>query len=146
MATSSHSAQFAAHCVELLSPLGPARARRMFGGHGFYVDDVFIALTFADRLYLKTDAQTRPRFEAAGCEPFVYDSAGKQVSLGYWSAPDDTMESPLQMLPWARLAMEAGLRARNAKPAPKAKPAKPAKPVSKARVRAKAKPAAGSKR
>ena len=146
MATSSHSAQFAAHCVELLSPLGPARARRMFGGHGFYVDDVFIALTFADRLYLKADAQTRPRFEAAGCEPFVYDSAGKQVSLGYWSAPDDTMESPLQMLPWARLAMEAGLRARNAKPAPKAKPAKPAKPVSKARVRAKAKPAAGSKR
>jgi len=119
----SARSEFATHCVELLSPLGPARFRRMFGGHGFYVDDVFIALSFADRLYLKADAQTRPRFEAAGCEPFVYDGAGKQVTIGYWTAPEEAMESPMLMLPWARLAMEAALRARNAKPARKRKPA-----------------------
>jgi DNA transformation protein and related proteins len=113
------NAEFAAHCVELLSPLGPARSRRMFGGHGFYVDDLFIALAIADRLYLKADAQTRPRFEAAGCQPFVYDGAGKQVNVSYWTAPDDAMESPMLMLPWARLAMEAALRARNTKPATK---------------------------
>lgn len=113
---------FADHCAELLSSLGPTRVKRMFGGHGFYVDDVFIAIATADRLYLKADATTRPRFEAAGCEPFVYDSAGKQVSLGYWTATDEAMESPAVMRPWARLAMEAALRARNAKPAKK-KPA-----------------------
>ena len=110
------SPEFVAHCIELLIPLGPARSRRMFGGHGFYVDDVFVALIFNERLYLKADAQTRPRFEAAGCEPFVYDGAGKQVTINYWTAPDDAMESPLLMRPWARLAMEAALRARNAKP------------------------------
>jgi DNA transformation protein len=109
--------EFAAHCLELLSPLGPARSRRMFGGHGFYVDDLFIALSFGERLYLKADAETRPRFEAEGCEPFVYDGAGKQVTLGYWTAPEDAMESPMLMRPWARLAMEAALRARNAKAA-----------------------------
>ncbi len=118
------SPELAAHCVELLSALGPARSRRMFGGHGFYVDDLFIALLFEDRLYLKADAPTRPRFEAAGCEPFVYDGAGKQVTVSYWTAPEDTMESPMLMQPWARLAMEAALRARNAQPAKKKAAAK----------------------
>lgn len=136
--------EFAAHCAELLGQLGPVRTKRMFGGHGFYVDDVFVALAFEDRLYLKADAQTRPRFEAAGCEPFVYDSAGKQVSLGYWTAPDDAMESPAFMLPWTRLAMEAALRARNAKPAPRPKKLSSAKSPTKAP--AKTKPAAGPKK
>ncbi|HEX3140671.1 MAG TPA: TfoX/Sxy family protein [Rhizobacter sp.] len=118
------NSEFAAHCLELLSPLGPTRSRRMFGGHGFYVDDIFIALAAADRLYLKADAQTQARFEAAGCEPFAYDAGdNKRVTLGYWTAPEDAMESPMLMLPWARLAMEAALRARNAKPARKRKPA-----------------------
>lgn len=117
--------EFAAHCAELLSSLGPTRVKRMFGGHGFYVDEVFVALAISERLYLKADANTRARFEAAGCEPFVYDGAGKQVTTSYWSAPEDAMESPALMQAWARLAMEAALRARNAKPARK-KPAIPA--------------------
>ncbi len=110
--------EFVTHCMELLSPLGSVRSRRMFGGHGFYVDDLFLALIAFDRLYLKADAQTRPRFEAAGCEPFVYDGQGKSVTLGYFTAPEDAMESPALMQPWARLALEAALRARAAKKAP----------------------------
>jgi DNA transformation protein and related proteins len=113
MASADH--EFVTHCLELLAPLGATRARRMFGGHGLYVDDLFVALIASDRLYLKTDAQTRPRFEAAGCEPFVYDSKDKSVSLGYFSAPDDAMESPAYMQPWGRLAFEAALRAKAAK-------------------------------
>lgn len=120
----SSSSEFAAHCVELFSPLGPARARRMFGGHGFYIDDVFIALAVEDRLYLKADEGSRARFEAAGCEPFEYDTqGGKRVALGFWTAPEDTLESPALMQPWARLAMEAALRARNAKKPATKKPA-----------------------
>jgi DNA transformation protein and related proteins len=60
------------HCLELLAPLGTVRARRMFGGHGLYCDDLFFALIALDRLYLKTDAVSQPAFAAAGCEPFVY--------------------------------------------------------------------------
>src|SRR5512139_1838193 len=119
----SSSPEFAAHCLELLRPLGPARSRRMFGGHGFYVDDVFVAIASGDRLYLKADDTTRPRFESAGCEPFTYAGADDHVTvLSYWTAPDDAMESPMLMQPWARLAMEAALRARNAKPARKKAP------------------------
>ena len=117
------------HSRELLAPLGTVRSRRMFGGHGFYVDDLFVALIAFGRLYLKADAQTRPRFEAAGCDPFVYAGAGRQVTLGYFSAPEEAMESPALMQPWARLALEAALRARAAK-APKAAAKKaPASPV-----------------
>ena len=132
---------FSTHCLELLGTVGSARARRMFGGVGLYVDDLFVALIFAERLYLKADAQTRERFEAAGGQPFVYDAKGKAMSMAYFTAPEDAMESPAQMQPWARLALEAALRARAAKPAsarasqkatPPAKKARPRKPAARA--------------
>ncbi|MES1163194.1 MAG: TfoX/Sxy family protein, partial [Rhizobacter sp.] len=91
----------------MLAPLGQVRVRRMFGGHGFYIDELFAALIAGEQLFLKVDAQTRPLFEAAGCEPFVYDAAGKNVSLGYFSAPEEAMESPPLMEPWARHALAA---------------------------------------
>lgn len=120
--------EFVDHCLELLATLGTTRSRRMFGGHGLYVDDVFIALIGAERLYLKVDAQTRPQFEAAGFTPFRYSSDDQSIALGYFSAPDEAIESPPLMQPWARLALAAALRARAAKP-----PA--AKRVTKARPR-----------
>jgi DNA transformation protein len=108
---------FVDYCIELLSPLGAVRARRMFGGHGLYLDELFFALIAYERLYLKADETSRERFRAAGCEPFVYDARTGSVALGYWSAPPDAMESPPLMQPWARLAVEAALRARAAKEA-----------------------------
>jgi len=103
---------FIEHCLELLAPLGAPRARRMFGGHGLYVAEVFVAIVADDVLYLKVDSATRPHFEAAGSRPFVYAGKGKDMTLQYWRAPDDAIESPASMLPWARLAMQAALAAR----------------------------------
>lgn len=37
--------------------------------------------------------------------------------MNYYSAPDDAMESPPLMSAWARLALEAALKARQSKPA-----------------------------
>ena len=126
------------HCLELLAPLGMVRAKRMFGGHGLYVDELFIALVVFERLYLKVDAQTQPAFSAAGCEPFVYDGKNKPITVSYWTVPADAMESPALMQPWARQAMAAALRARAAKPAaarskPRATPSKPAATNSRTR-------------
>lgn len=141
--------ELAAHAVELLSCLGPVRARRMFGGHGFDVDGVFLALSIGDQLYLKADVQTAPRFRDAGCQPFTYDAKGRErVTLSYWTVPDDAMESPALMRPWARLAMEAALRTRNAKPVvrkraakrPAAASSEPALAASKQAKKAKAAP------
>lgn len=103
---------FASYCAELLSALGPVRVRRMFGGHGLYIDDLFVAIVTGETLYLKADADTQALFEAQGCRPFVYSAKGKEVSLKYWTAPTDAMDSPALMRPWAALAMQAALRAR----------------------------------
>ena len=91
----------------------------MFGGHGLYIDELFVAIIAFDQLWLKVDALTRPRFEAAGCRPFVYDGKGKAVTMSYFTVPDEAIESIHAMGPWARLALEAALRARAAKAAPK---------------------------
>jgi DNA transformation protein len=110
---------FVEHCLELLAPQGAVRSRRMFGGHGLYLDDLFVAIIAFETLYLKTDAQTRAGFEAAGCRPFVYSARTGETTMGYFTVPDEAMESSQAMGPWARLAMAAALRARAAKPAAK---------------------------
>jgi DNA transformation protein len=86
----------------------------MFGGFGLYVDDLFVALIAFDRLYLKADAETAEAFATAGCERFVYEGKGKCMTMDYWSAPAEALDSPALMRPWARLAVQAALRARTA--------------------------------
>ena len=126
------------HCTELLAPLGPVRTRAMFGGRGIYVDGLFMALIAYEQLYLKTDAETRPKFEAAGCEPFHYTTKdGERVAMSYYRPPEEAMESPVLMQPWARLAFAAALRAQAAK-APKAA----VKPRKAAAAKKKTKPSA----
>jgi DNA transformation protein and related proteins len=105
----------------MLAPLGAVRARRMFGGHGLYVDALFIALIAEERLYLKADAQSRATFERADCTPFTYSrSDTPAVTLSYWSAPDEALDSAQGMAPWARLALAAALRAKADKRTPAA--------------------------
>lgn len=57
-------AGFATHCAELLAAVGEVRSRRMFGGHGLYVDEVFVGIISGETLHLKVDEQTQSRFEA----------------------------------------------------------------------------------
>ena len=108
-------AGFAEYCTELLSTAGEVVGKRMFGGYGLYVGDAFIALIAGDTLYLKADAQTQSRFEAADCRRFEYTTRGKPHALNFWTVPDEAMDSPALMRPWARLALDAALRARSAR-------------------------------
>ena len=103
---------FVEHCAELLSPLGAVRVRRMFGGWGLYADGLFIAIIAFERLYLKTSEDSHERFITAGGEPFRYQAHGREVALGYCTAPAEALDSPALMAPWARLALQAALAAR----------------------------------
>lgn len=100
--------EFVEHVVETMRAFGPVEARSMFGGWGLYHEGVFFALVAEDTLYLKADDQTRESFTQRGLGPFVYD--GKR-SIGYYQAPEEALESPPEMLEWARLAYGAALRA-----------------------------------
>ena len=124
----SSSRGFCDYVVELLSPLGGIRARRMFGGYGIYREDLMFALIAEDVLYFKCDEQARLPFQDAGSEPFVYESKGRRTVMSYWKAPDESMDSPALLLPWARLGFEAALRQANG-PRPVKRPV--SSPVSK---------------
>ena len=106
--------EFEDHCLDLFSPLGPVRPRRMFGGHGFFLGGAMFAIGDADewRLWLKVDGETRAAFEAAGGEPFAYLGRGRrEVSLSFLSPPPEALDGAEGMLPWARMAVEAARRA-----------------------------------
>ncbi len=104
------SDDFVDYVIELLGPFGTVVSRRMFGGHGVYLDGLMFALVSEDTLYLKADEMNRIEFEQAGCEIFSYARKGKRATLGFFRAPEDAMESPELMLPWARTAYAAALR------------------------------------
>ncbi len=107
--------EFCTHALDLLAPLGPVAARKMFGGHGIFLDGVMFALIADDTLYIKADSTTLDDFAAAGSRPFSYRGKTRQVEMSYWRAPIDAMEDPEALLPWARLGIEAARRAAAAK-------------------------------
>ena len=124
---------FVSHCLELLAPLGRTSSRRMFGGHALYIDGLCMALIIQDTLYLKVDDTSRPLFEREGCKAFTYDTKqGERHALGYFTAPEEAMESPAEMLPWARRALAAAVAARAKAPAKKKSPATAKAPAKKA--------------
>jgi len=104
--------EFVQHVVETMRDFGAVRTKAMFGGWGFWHDEVFFALIVDDTLYLKTDAETLPAFRARGLEPFAFEKpkSGEVVVTSYVQAPEEALDSPAQMLEWARLAYAAALR------------------------------------
>ena len=104
--------EFVEHVVETMRDFGSVRTKRMFGGWGIWRDEVFFALIADDTLYLKTDAETLPAFRARGLEPFTFEKtkSGEVVITSYVQAPEEALDSPAQMLEWARLAYAAALR------------------------------------
>jgi DNA transformation protein len=111
--------EFALYCCELLGTVGHCVARRMFGAYGISTDGLTLAiladLGSGEKLWLKADGTTRALFETAGCERFTYQSKNGPKSMNYYSVPEEALESHLLMAPWARLALEAALAARQPK-------------------------------
>lgn len=97
----------------------------MMGGTTIFCGDLAVALIVDDRLYLKVDAETKERFAAAGGEPFSYEHHGKTVAMSYWTPPDETLEDPEAMRPWAEAALEAAARSKKPRKAGAKKPAPP---------------------
>ena len=130
---------FADYCCELLASAGPCVAKRMFGGWGISVDGLSIAiiadLGAGDNLWLKADEETRAQWVAAGSARFTYtvtkNGVNQSMGMNYYSAPEEAMDSPDAMRPWARLALDCAANAlavRLARRAAKVKPAATAKP------------------
>ena len=100
------------HLLDLLEPFGAVRAKRMFGGYGFYRDDVMFGLVANDVLYLKVDERTRPAYQGRGLPPFSYLRQGRRVEIrSYHQAPPEALEDPERLLHWAGEAFRAAVGA-----------------------------------
>ena len=110
---------FANYCCDLLASVGRCKSKRMFGGFGISTDGLTIAILTdlgdGEKLWLKGDDSTRGQYEAAGCKIFTYPMKGVPRSMNYFSSPEEAMDSPDAMRPWAALALDCALRARAAK-------------------------------
>src|SRR4051812_43200968 len=102
--------------IDLFSDFGPVAIRRMFSGFGISADGVNFALALRSGLYFRADAESIPRFEAEGSEPFRYQTRSKTVTVAsYWQLPARLFDDPEELSAWARAALAAAQRAALAK-------------------------------
>ena len=106
---------------ESLEPVGAVTMRKMMGGATLYLDGTVFAIIDEGELWLKSDPETDAIWDAQGCERFsVTFKDGRVDTMNYRRAPADVYDDAEAMQYWARLAVEAGLRA-----AAKKKPKRP---------------------
>lgn len=120
--TASRKQAFANYVAELMEGFAPVLIKPMFGGFGVYRDGLMFALIADERLFLKVDEQSQPRFVARGLAPFKYEAGGKVASLKYHEAPPEAYDEPAHMAVWAQLGYECALRQQAKKAAKSRKP------------------------
>ena len=86
-----------------IAPLGPARAKAMFGGYDIFLDDdMFAKISSKGIVALKGDTENLPAFEAAGMP-----KAGK---MPYYEVQAVDLEDSKKILTWARSSVAAASR------------------------------------
>lgn len=119
--------------ADLFAGVGPLTVKRFFGMDGLNVDGVLLGFVLDEQIFLRTDAETKPRFEEEGCRPFTFQKQGETIVTAYFTIPDRLYDEPDEFAGWAKRAIEA---ARNSKTQVK-KRAKQAKKVAAPRKPAK---------
>lgn len=103
------SNEFVQYLLELLSGMGPVRARAMFGGYGLYWEDLMFGLVADDVVYFKVDEVNLPDFDASGSQPFQLES--KRATMSYYTVPDAALDDSELMCEWGQRGLEAARRA-----------------------------------
>jgi DNA transformation protein len=94
----------------LFEPVGAVAVKRMFGGHGIYLDGLCFAIQSRGEVYLKTDALSEKVYADAGSAPFVYVARGKPMATSYWRLVASAYDDSDELKRWSALAIEAARR------------------------------------
>ena len=103
--------QFVQYVVDLSQVIGPVYSKRMFGGHGIFLEGIMFGLVFNSTLYFKVDCDSRERFISRGLSPFSYERKGKPTNLNYYQAPEEVLDDLDIMRDWSNYAFEAAIKA-----------------------------------
>ena len=93
---------------EVLGKLPELSVRRLFGGAGVYAEDIIFGILYDQRLYLKTDAETRTAFIERGCDALRARSG--TVLTAYYEVPPEVLDDEEELLSWARRALAVAHR------------------------------------
>lgn len=96
---------------DLFRAAGSIQIKRMFGGHGVFADGLMFALEAYGEIYLKTDVESLPLFEARGLKPFVFTSRRGEMITSYRLLPEEAHEDAAVLREWCNMAKRAALRA-----------------------------------
>lgn len=95
---------FGAFVLDQLSELGDVVARPMFGGAGFYLEGEFFGLLYEERLYFRVSPDTIGEYTARKMKRFAPFGGKRGESRGYYEVPVEIIESPGDLMKWARAA------------------------------------------
>ena len=90
--------------LDQLSELGDVEARPMFGGAGFYLEGEFFGLLYDEHLYFRVSSETVGEYTRRKMKRFTPFGRKSGGSRGYYEVPLEILESPLDLIKWARAA------------------------------------------
>lgn len=102
--------EFISYAVDMMQSIGPVYSKKMFGGHGIFLEGMMFALVADSTLYFKADKDNADDFIAKGLEVFSYSKNGKVVKMSYYQAPEEALEDSEVMNEWGNMAYGAALR------------------------------------
>ena len=101
------SSSYTEYILEQLAESGSIRSRKMFGGLGIYVDEVFCAIvSSSNRFYLRVGPQNIDEFKKEGMTQF---SGRGGVGMPYYEVPDHVPEDSDLLSEWVTKAREEAI-------------------------------------
>lgn len=91
--------------LDRLAFLGEVHDRRMFGGHGLYLDGLFFGLIDGKEglLYLRTDDTMSDEREAAGA--WLFEPVKGKGTMNYAAVPDTVLHDAARLEAWCARAL-----------------------------------------
>ena len=90
--------------LDQLRELDGVEARRMFGGHGLYQDEIFFGILHKGKLYFKVDDSTIGEYRNRKMKPFRPNP--KQTLGSYYQVPVEILEDNDSLCAWAVKAIQ----------------------------------------
>jgi DNA transformation protein len=102
--------EYREYLAELFAGAGSVTVRRLFNFNGLYSGEVMFGIVVDERVYLKTDEQSRRAFATEGAQPWRYTSRdGEETVTSYWAIPERLYDEPEELADWAKRAYEIAL-------------------------------------
>lgn len=98
---------FANYIIDQLSESGDIKSRKMFGGVGIYVDDVFCAIIgSSNTFYMRVGESNIDMYKNEGMNKFP---SKKGAGMPYYEVPEFVVEDKAELSVWAQAARDAAI-------------------------------------